>query len=205
VLNEAYLVTHDPEALRLAALPGRFVVKANHGSGWNVLVPDKAAADEQALRATCHGWLNQRYGAIEHEPWYNAIPPRLLVERYLEDSGYGTPPDYKFWVFHGVAHFVQVDTDRFTRHTRSFYDRAWRKLEWTTKWAFGRDLPLPAPFADMLAIAERLAAGQDFVRVDLYCLDDRVILFGEMTFAPAGGFEPFLPDKSYDFAVGRLW
>jgi len=52
-------------------------------------------------------------------------------------------------------------------------------------------------------VARRLSQGIDFVRVDLYDLDDRVV-FGEMTLYPAsgrGGFDP----PSFGRAVGDMW
>ncbi|MBN9099980.1 MAG: hypothetical protein J0I49_17980 [Pseudonocardia sp.] len=39
---------------------------------------------------------------------------------------------------------------------------------------------------EMIQVAERLGAGTDFVRVDLYDIDGRVV-FGELTSFPAGG------------------
>jgi len=44
----------------------------------------------------------------------------------------------------------------------------------------------------MMEVAERLACGIPFVRVDLFSEDDRVI-FGEMTFFPGNGMILFYP------------
>lgn len=44
----------------------------------------------------------------------------------------------------------------------------------------------------MIAIAEALAEGIPFVRVDLYDVNGTV-LFGELTFFPEGGFGRILP------------
>jgi hypothetical protein len=55
----------------------------------------------------------------------------------------------------------------------------------------------------MIAVAESLAAGTDFVRVDLYLLPDRIV-FGELTSYPAGGHSPFSPE-SWDAVFGSHW
>ncbi|MDQ1217799.1 ATP-grasp fold amidoligase family protein [Microbacterium arborescens] len=55
----------------------------------------------------------------------------------------------------------------------------------------------------MISIAERLGEGTDFVRVDLYDVDGRVV-FGELTSFPAGGDSPFEPE-SYNTEFGRPW
>jgi hypothetical protein len=204
ILNEVYLVTEDPEEIKFDRLPERFVVKANHGSHWTRIVRDKAQADEEQLRATCRGWLGRKYGLRTREAWYDVIPPRIVLERFLHDEDHGIPLDYKVWVFHGTARFVQVSTGRFHRVTHTVYDRYWRRQVWT-RGTPGPDIPRPARLEELLAIAERLAGDIDFVRVDLYYVNERDIVFGEMTFAPQGGHGRFYPDKRYDFEVGALW
>ena len=56
----------------------------------------------------------------------------------------------------------------------------------------------------MLEIASRLSAAFEFCRVDLYLLNDREIVFGEVTLYPGGGYERFFPLK-WDFTLGALW
>lgn len=55
----------------------------------------------------------------------------------------------------------------------------------------------------MIRIAETLATGFPFVRVDLYAGENGP-LFGEMTFAPGAGLSKFFPAE-YDFRLGALW
>jgi hypothetical protein len=55
----------------------------------------------------------------------------------------------------------------------------------------------------MRAVAERLAAGFDFVRVDLYALCDRIAV-GELTHYPTGGNKSFDPPE-WDIRLGALW
>ena len=63
--------------------------------------------------------------------------------------------------------------------------------------------PRPAKLTEMIALAERLASGTDFVRVDLYDLGDRIV-FGELTSYPAGGDSPFEPE-SFNTSFGEHW
>lgn len=57
--------------------------------------------------------------------------------------------------------------------------------------------------AQMLALAEKLGVGTDFVRVDLYDVDGRVV-FGELTSFPAGGDSPFDPEY-FDDVFRQPW
>jgi hypothetical protein len=65
--------------------------------------------------------------------------------------------------------------------------------------------PRPLWFDEMVAAAEKLAAIYrfDFVRVDLYALEDHP-RFGEVTFFPDSGFGKFHP-RAFDQMLGRLW
>jgi hypothetical protein len=62
----------------------------------------------------------------------------------------------------------------------------------------------PAVAAEMVSLAEKLAGDWGYIRVDLYCLNDNVIYFGELTFAHAGGHFKFVP-AAYSEYFGGLW
>ena len=62
---------------------------------------------------------------------------------------------------------------------------------------------MPVCLAEMITLAERLGADTDFVRVDLYDVDGRIV-FGELTSFPAGGDSPFDPE-SFNEVFGRPW
>jgi len=204
-LTDLHLVTDDPDAIRLDSLPQRFVVKANHGSGWNRVVDGRDVVSEDVVRTECRTWLKMRYGITTHEEWYLHIKPRILVEQYLKDTRYGVPLDYKFWVFHHRVEFVQIDFARFSKHTRTIYDRHWTRQPWVTLYPAGPDLARPPMLEPMIEVAEQLAVDPEFVRVDLYSPNDERVVFGELTFAPGAGWEPFFPSKVHDYRVGLLW
>jgi hypothetical protein len=204
-LNELYCVYEHPEDINFANLPESFVVKATHGSQMNIIVKDRRSFDETAAREKCGRYLRQTYGRHFDELWYSAIPHRLIVEKLITDRTYGLPLDFKFFVFHGRAEFIQIDFDRFTNHTRSIFNRNWNQQEFSFLYPQGRAIDPPLLLPQMLEIAGRLGSEFDFVRVDLYSPDNKTILFGEMTFAPEAGWGHFIPMKQADFDIGRLW
>jgi hypothetical protein len=57
---------------------------------------------------------------------------------------------------------------------------------------------------EMIAVAEKLAGNWGYVRVDMYCIDDSEVYFGELTFAPASGHFRYVPE-AYNELVGSLW
>jgi hypothetical protein len=57
-----------------------------------------------------------------------------------------------------------------------------------------KEIPRPACLARMTEVARQLSADFDFVRVDLYEAGGRV-MFGELTFSPAGGVMNYYDDE----------
>jgi hypothetical protein len=55
----------------------------------------------------------------------------------------------------------------------------------------------------LLEVARRLSAGTDFLRVDLYNINGRVV-FSELTNYPFGGRAEFEPPK-WDLKLGSYW
>jgi hypothetical protein len=225
-LPEAYAIVDDPWMLPAQRLPERFVLKPTHGSGAAIVVSPEApadavlpddpgswvyrhvrpeAADAETLARIGAGWVAQLYGRGPNHEWvYGRVPRRLIVEELLAGSGGAIPDDYKFFVFHGVCRFVQVDAGRFGRRTQDFLTPDWTHLAMSGGPPWADPTPeRPARLAEMIDVAERLGAETDFVRVDLYDVDGRVV-FGELTSFPAGGDSPFDPE-SFNEEFGRHW
>jgi hypothetical protein len=205
ILNELILHTENPEAIDFSKLPQSFVVKATHGSGWNIFVRNKNEIDPEEIVRQCNIWMGSVYGEDTNEGHYSEIVPSIIIEKFLFDTQYEFPIDYKFFVFHGVCHFIQVDYGRFSEHTRTFYNRNWEAQDFT----FGeepRGITQKAPdtLKKMIEISEVLARDIDFVRIDLYCINNKDIYFGEMTFAPMAGFMGFTHIAT-DYIMGSLW
>ena len=225
-LPAVYATVDDPEQLLTEALPRQFVVKPSHGSGAVVVVSEAADrgarlpgveacwsyihvrpehADRAQLVAIARYWQEQLYGQGPNREWaYGHVPRRVFVEELLTNGHGVVPDDYKFFVFHGRCEFIQVDTGRFGRRTQNFYRRPWTPLP-LSGGPPRAEHPQPAPACldEMIIVSEKLAASTDFVRVDLYVVDGRVV-FGEMTNYPAGGESPFKP-QSFDREFGRTW
>lgn len=205
-LNNILLHTTDPDQIDFAKLPQRFVVKATHGSGWNIIVRNKDEVSPEEIIRTCRKWIGSVFGKQGHEYHYGEIPPAILIEEFLCDIRYDVPLDYKFFVFHGKCHYIQVDYNRFTGHSRTIYNRRWEAQEFSIKYLRKIvEAEKPATLERMLEIAEALAQGIDFCRVDLYSLNDRDVYFGEMTLTPEAGYARFSPTAEGDFLMGSLW
>ena len=194
----------SPEDIPFADLVPPYVIKTNHSCNTNIFVRDGAAVDPVAIREKLAGWLSSTYAPLLREWGYIGIAPRILVERMLLTPEGKSPEDFKCFVYDGRVHFIQCDRDRFDDHTRAYFNRDWQRLPAAVLYPqIVGDVPRPARLDQMIAVAEAIGSEFDFVRVDLYQTDDQVY-FGEATFYPGGGFDPFEPAE-WDAIFGAPW
>ncbi|MGY2078791.1 ATP-grasp fold amidoligase family protein [Modestobacter sp. SYSU DS0657] len=188
----------DVAGLAGADLPGRWVLKPNHGTMRVHLGGGRP--DVEQLRRVTAGWLDEPLYRTRGEWVYSQARRVLLVEEFL---GAGEPPaDVKLLVFGGRVRLVQVDTGRFGDHRRRLYTPDWTPVDVDEEVAPGPVTAPPASLDELTQVAEALGAAFDFVRVDLYDVDGEV-WFGELTPYPGGGLDRF--DPALDAQLGAAW
>ena len=169
-------------------LPEQFVLKANHGSGWNIIVKDKATFDKEEARKKFDVWMHTNFAfRAGLELQYLNIPPKIIAEEYLKNNN-DDLYDYKVFCFNGKAESIMFLSDRKQELKMSFYDLQWNKLPFVYSHPQNpNEVPKPKNLELMINLAEKLAEGFPHVRVDFYVLNDGSIKFGEMTFTSASG------------------
>lgn len=199
-------VWDDPEEIDFDALPNRFVLKATHGSGWNIIVQDKRRINVQHIRRLLRLWLETDYCFLGFELHYHFCEPRIIAEEYMENlspSGDEDLFDYKFWCFGGRCEFIQFFEGRSRGVHTAIFNRNWERQPFSyDRPRVNRDVPKPDNLEEMINYAERLAGNFAHVRVDFYRLDDGSIVFGEMTFAHHNGLCIWNPPET-DIMLGN--
>jgi len=203
-LNNLLFTFESVKEINLEQLPQKFVIKASHGSGWNLVVTKKDKINWFWWKKVFHSWLNNNIFWSGREWVYKDIKPRLIIEKFLQDeSGYLT--DYKFHCFNGKPIYIQANNGRGKKnHAQNFYDLNWNLQK------FGKDLTpkpdvkikKPEKLKEMIDMATDYAQDFPYVRVDFYEVNQKII-FGELTFFPASGMPDFKP-KKYDKIWGDL-
>lgn len=178
--------------------PRPFVVKSRHGCNQNAFVRT-GEEDWRAIRRQAARWVSKTYGFWLDEWLYRYIPRGIVVEPFVGNS-LELPVDYKLFVFDGRVEYVQVHLGRERRHRWIVFDRTWRRVSSPSR---DVDPPRPVSLPRMIDAAEELGREFDFVRVDLYEVGG-IPLFGEMTFYPGSGLDPFNP-TSLDRIMGDHW
>ena len=224
-IGEEYLIpllgVYDKfEDINFNKLPNQFVIKCNHGSGWNIIVKDKTQLDLTEAKNKLNGWMNENFAfKAGYELHYRDIKPKIVIEKYIDEIGTALY-DYRFFCFNGKVEQIWLDVYSGTpNHKRKIYDRNWQELNIIVKWPrLETVVPKPHNLKEMINLAETMSKGFALVRVDFYDVNDK-IYFGEMTFTSMSGtgiFEPAvedlklgkkikLPKLAYDIDTGQYY
>jgi hypothetical protein len=229
-LPKLYQVADSPSELNWNELPNRFVVKVNHGSGGIFIVGNFSNPEVLPLFLLKWNWpryllnyselntrrlsrllkqlVNKSYFYLPNKfpEWaYSQVNPKIFVEEYLEPLDQRQPPsDFKFFCFNGVCKVVQVDSDRFSQHTRQMFDPNWTLLPFSYTYCHPESTPeKPKNLKRMIQLAEKLATEFDFIRVDLFNIDGK-IYFGELTNYPESALGVFDP-SDWNQKMGSFW
>jgi hypothetical protein len=196
-------VWEKAEDIDFNKLPNQFVLKTTHDSGSVIICKDKEKFNKtKAIQQLSYALRNNFYWNGREWPYKN-VPPRIIVEKYMEDQETAELRDYKFFCFNGEVKmlFIALDRQNLPEPTFDFYDAGFNHLDIrhghpnTTK-----TIKRPHNFEQMKQLARVLSVGLPQVRVDFYEINGQ-IFFGEMTFFHHGGFVPFDPAE-WDKKIG---
>lgn len=193
----------EVKMLDISSLPSNYVYKANHTSQTIEIIKGGKHLPSNKMLLLAQSWFKHDQATALGEWAYQNITPTVFIEEYLDFEGH-EPDDYKFFVYHGKVHFIQLDSDRFSNHKRNMFNRDWEDLE--INFSHMRKNPSPNRphfIDDMIKIAESIGAHFDFIRVDLYWYKN-MVTFGELTVYPGAGFEKF-PSNKWDIEFGKPW
>ncbi len=208
-IGEEYLVPligvySKVEDIDFNKLPKRFILKLNHGSGWNVICQDKAKFDIEDVISKLGSWLKQNYYLLGREYPYKNVIPKIVCEELVSRPDGEELMDYKFFCFYGEPKFIQADVDRETNHAINIYDLNWQQVPVSLQYPrSNKKVAIPSNFELMKKLARKLSKGFDFVRVDFYNLNGK-IYFGEMTFFPGNCADSIDPIE-YDLEWGNFF
>lgn len=208
-------VWESPHEIDFSTLPDKFVLKATHGCGWNIIVKDKRKLNQKKAIRQLEQWLSESYAFLygAFELHYRYCTPRIIAEEYLANMSLGESSsssdedlfDYKFWCFGGRVEYIQFLENRAHGLKMAFFDRDWNLMPFVYSYPRNeRPVPRPDNLQEMIMLAEALAEGFPHVRVDFYRLDDGRVLFGEMTFTSMSGYCKWDPPEA-DLEMGRLF
>lgn len=175
------------EEINFDVLPDRFVIKCNHGCGYNILVSDKQQLNVKEIMVQLYQWMEEDYQGAVTEIHYKDINPHLIIcEEFLPSLGEGQIIDYKIHCFNGVPDFVLVCYNRNEKGEAKLatFSLSWEQLFFVVDEQIV-EIKRPESLNQMISYARVLSEDFPFVRVDFYDVKGSPIL-GELTFTPYG-------------------
>lgn len=210
-LPKLYGIWDNVDQIDFDSLPDSFVLKTNHDSGGVIVIKNKrdflsnsSILNQSLNKLRKH--LKTNFYSLYREYHYKDIEPKVFAEELLSEelNNFIQPKDYKLHCFLDKI-FIQVDFDRFTNHTRTFYDEHWNKQPFSMLYPlYKKEIDQIKHFDEMKDIAAKLAQPFKYIRVDFYSLSEGTIKIGELTFTPEGGSGLFSPTK-WDNYFGEMW
>lgn len=195
------------EDVDFESLPNQFALKANNGSGTNIICSDKSKLDIKQTKETLSQWLNPKNNYFYHKfEWgYKNIKPAIVCEEYLGD--WGAVRDYKIFCFNGEPRFIYVSNEFDSR--KKHIDMDYLTLDWKptgyTRKAYKPPKEIfkkPTSLDEMINVAKKLSGPFPFVRVDFFEVKGTPKV-AEMTFYPSGGTGAF-ENIEHDYEIGFM-
>lgn len=207
-ISPKHIVTFNcAEDIDFNNLPNRFVLKATHASGYNLIVTDKTLVDQERVRNAFKRLLKIRYYALKYEWPYEGVTPRIICEPYIPISD-SIPLDYKFHCFNGKVIFCEIlnaitKGDYSEEPIELIVDRNYTRLDFSYGFANKAIFSDSPDYGNMVRYAEILSKPFPYVRIDFINPSKGIIQLGEFTFFPGAGFDLFYPMK-YNYIIGDL-
>ena len=200
ICNKILKIYDDPYIINISELPEQFVLKTNHGSGFNIIVNNKTDLNITSIKDKLYNWLQIDYGYGTGEFHYSFIKRKVFAEEYIG----GSLNNYKFLCYHSIPTLVYL-SKKFNNGSkyRTFFDMNWNKLDFDC--ISQKDpisiYPKPKTFELMKLYAHKLSKPFKFARVDLYEHKGSVRL-GEITFIPMNSHF-FCKKPEHNIELGR--
>ena len=179
-------VYDKPEDINYDNLPNQFVLKCNHGSGYNIIVLDKSTINIADINKQLTSWINTDYHNRFCEIHYKNIQRKIVCEKLLSDTA---PTEYQCWCINGEPESLLVCRKNFDgSYNSGSFSTEFKQLNdrYGEKCADGV-FECPKCLNEILEYSRILSKDFPFVRADFYEVEGKVF-FAELTFTPNGNY-----------------
>lgn len=178
-------------------LPDKFILKLNHGCGFNsfVINKDKLLANIpqfQSLRKRINLFQNTRYYLNSFELHYKYITPKIFAEEIIGGSNATLFNDWMIYCFNGKPKFCNYIVRYKDGINYSYvYNEKFEKQDFSIAYNTDNNNILKAyNYEKMFELSHILSKDFKFVRVD-FVEYEKKLYFAEMTFTPYSGYFRF--------------
>lgn len=191
------------------------VIKASHGSGYNVYRRrgDADGPPTPAQVRHINGWLRKAYGQPMLEWAYRLARRKLFAEALIVPAGNDDLIDLAVHATDGTPLFIEAIVCNKTARQRKGYfridGRRWPEIEPVRRRPRKRlplepEFRLPPSFHAALKHAEILSAGVDYARFDFIAASGQ-LYGGEITVYPGSGLSRHKEFRNHDEYLAAHW
>jgi len=192
-------ILHSIEEVKDYQFPSDCCIKPTHLSGKVMLRRKNSPIDFEEIDR----WFNRTYYHTTREANYKTLKHKVIVEPLVFDND--NLCDYKIFCNNGKPKLIQVDFDRYTDHTRKFFDPDWTEMPFSVLYPrSSHQLEKPKNLDKMLAVASSLSGRFNFVRIDLYSNGEECFV-GEITNCPENATGFFIPKYAEIIASNMIF
>lgn len=186
-------------------LPEQFVLKCNHGCGYNIIVKDKSSFNKEDARKKINTWLNENYAFFALEMHYKDIPRKIIAEEYITPESSNI--EIQSWCFNNELKFISYETCKEADTPyRQIFTPDWETEEFLiSPHHFSKFTELPSKpkyLEELKQIVSKLCQGFKHVRIDFIVVNGQ-LKFREMTFTSGGGLSRFKPQET-KYKLGEM-
>lgn len=182
---EVLWASSDAEELPIEYVKDCFIIKTNHGCGYNYFPADYEINDINYIKQKFSEWLRIDYSATYGEWGYSKIIRKIFVERMLTTRA-GTE-DFKFWCHNGRVSVGYIAINEKQKNEKAGYFTVDGVPIRNRLYTLDERHPPPPCYFSAMAIARTLSVGLDYVRVDFIGSSGEPHL-AEITVYPAAGY-----------------
>ena len=209
LIGEEYVVDllgvwESADDVELETLPNQFVLKCTHDSAGLIICKDKNELDWKKAKNKLKKCMKRNFYYSGREWPYKNVKPKIIAEKYLEDTELKELRDYKFFTFNGEPKVIYITQGRGSGNETcaDFFNMDFEHMNIKIDHENADIVPQkPKNFELMKQLATKLSNGIPHVRVDFYEVDGKVY-FGELTFFHCSGFDPFKTEE-WDLKFGE--
>lgn len=207
-IGEEYLVpllgVYDEfDEIDFSALPNQFVIKCNHGSGYNIIVKNKSELNLQETKCKLTRWMKENFALkTGFELQYFPIKPKIIIEEFINPIQ--SNHEIQVWCFNKTIKFISVESIKDAKELvrGTFYPNG-QPTEFEISPNHYKKLTHiddQKAFYKAIELAEKLLIDVPYVRIDFIEWKGSV-KFREMTFTSGSGLSVIEPSK-YNQVLG---
>ena len=186
-------------------LPDKFVIKCNHGSGYNIIVTDKSKLDIKETKQQIDAWMSENFAFRNGmELHYANIKPKIIIEEYISPET--SKNEIQLWTFNGKIKFISVESNKTSDdlYRGLFYpDGTPCEFEISPKhYNKMNKIPNIKSFNSALKIGKKLLIKTPYLRIDFIDINNTV-KFREFTFTSGSGLSEIVPSE-YNNILGDM-